>query len=88
MIRSLQIKNKLGLHARAANLIVQVANRYKAQVTVEKDGMVANAKSIMSLLMLAAGKGSKILIRASGEDAREAVEEIAKLVEGRFGEEE
>jgi len=84
----LQIKNKLGLHARAANLIVQVANRYKAQVTVEKDGMVANAKSIMSLLMLAAGKGSKILIRASGEDAREAVEEIAKLVEGRFGEEE
>lgn len=84
----MQIKNKLGLHARAANLIVQVANRYKAQVTVEKDGMVANAKSIMSLLMLAAGKGSKILIRASGEDAREAVEEIAKLVEGRFGEEE
>lgn len=84
----MQIKNKLGLHARAANLIVQVANRYKAQVTVEKDGMVANAKSIMSLLMLAAGKGSKILVRASGEDAREAVEEIAKLVEGRFGEEE
>ncbi len=84
----MQIKNKLGLHARAANLIVQVANRYKAQVTVEKDGVVANAKSIMSLLMLAAGKGSRILVRASGEDAREAVEEIAKLVEGRFGEEE
>ncbi len=85
--RRLRIKNKLGLHARAANLIVRVANRYDADITVEKDGIEANGKSIMGLLMLAAGKGAKLRIRAQGEDASEAVEEIARLVEGNFGEE-
>jgi len=82
-----EIKNKLGLHARAANMIVKVANRYRAKVTLEKDGVEANGKSIMGLLMLAAGKGAKLRIRAQGEDASEAVEEIARLVEGNFGEE-
>jgi phosphocarrier protein len=84
--RVLEIKNKLGLHARAANLIVKTASRYKAHITFEKNGMVANAKSIMSLLMLAAGKGAKVVVKAVGEDAQMAVEEIAKLVEGGFGE--
>ncbi len=83
----MEIKNKLGLHARAANMIVKVANRYRAKVTLEKDGVEANGKSIMGLLMLAAGKGAKLRIRAQGEDASEAVEEIARLVEGNFGEE-
>jgi len=82
-----EIKNKLGLHARAANMIVKVANRYRAKVTVEKDGVEANGKSIMGLLMLAAGKGAKLRIRAEGEDAAEAVEEITRLVEEGFGEE-
>ncbi|RLA93366.1 MAG: HPr family phosphocarrier protein [Deltaproteobacteria bacterium] len=85
--RLVEIKNKLGLHARAANMIVKVANRYRAKVTLEKDGVEANGKSIMGLLMLAAGKGAKLRIRAQGEDASEAVEEIARLVEGNFGEE-
>lgn len=67
-------------------MIVKTASRYRSHITMEKDGIVANAKSIMSLLMLAAGKGSKVLLRAEGEDAREAVEEIARLVEDRFGE--
>lgn len=84
--RLLEIKNKLGLHARAANLVVKTASRFRSHITLEKDGVVANAKSIMSLLMLAAGKGSKVLLRAEGEDAQEAVEEIARLVEERFGE--
>lgn len=83
----MEIKNKLGLHARAANMIVKVANRYRAKVTVEKDGVEANGKSIMGLLMLAAGKGAKLRIRAEGEDASEAVEEITRLVEEGFGEE-
>ncbi len=77
----------MGLHARAANMIVQIANRYRSEITLEKDGVVANGKSIMGLLMLAAGKGTRVLVRATGEDAEEAVEEIAKLVEGKFGEE-
>jgi len=85
--RRLIIKNKLGLHARAANLIVRVANRYDADITVEKDGIEANGKSIMGLLMLAAGKGSEIVVRAKGQDAKEAVEELSELIEGKFGEE-
>jgi len=68
-------------------MIVQIANRYRSEITLEKDGVVANGKSIMGLLMLAAGKGARVLVRATGEDAEEAVEEIAKLVEGKFGEE-
>jgi len=82
------IKNKLGLHARAANMVVQVASNFVSTITVDKDGINANAKSIMGLLLLAAGQGSKVVVRAQGKDAKKAVAEIGKLIEDRFGEKE
>ncbi len=86
--RVLTIKNKLGLHARAANMVVQIASNFESTITVNKDGIEANAKSIMGLLLLAAGQGSKIVIKAKGKDAQESDSEIAKLIEGSFGEKE
>jgi phosphocarrier protein HPr len=86
--RTFIIKNKLGLHARAANLVVQLASNFESVITVDKDGIEANAKSIMGLLLLAAGQGSQIVVRAQGQDAKEAIEEIGKLIEGKFGEKE
>lgn len=80
------IKNKLGLHARAANMVVQVASHFESNITVEKDGVEANGKSIMGILLLAAGEGSKIVVRATGSDAKRAIEELSKLIEGKFGE--
>jgi phosphocarrier protein HPr len=85
--RTFTIKNKLGLHARAANMVVQTASNFQSTITVTKDGIEANAKSIMGLLLLAAGQGSKIMVRAEGKDAKEALKEIGKLIEGKFGEE-
>jgi phosphocarrier protein HPr len=86
--RTFIIKNKLGLHARAANMVVQVASNFESTITVDKDGIAANAKSIMGLLLLAAGQGSKIVVRAQGRDAKVAIDEIGKLIEGKFGEKE
>jgi len=86
--RTFTIKNKLGLHARAANMVVQTASNFASSITVIKDGIEANAKSIMGLLLLAAGQGSKIVIRAKGKDAKEALKELGKLIEGKFGEKE
>jgi phosphocarrier protein HPr len=86
--RTFTIKNKLGLHARAANMMVQAASNFKCTITVNKDGIEANAKSIMGLLLLAAGKGSKIVVKAEGKDAKEAIKELGKLIEGKFGEKE
>jgi phosphocarrier protein len=86
--RTFTIKNKLGLHARAANMVVQTASNFACSITVIKDGIEANAKSIMGLLLLAAGQGSKIVVRAEGKDAKEALKEIGKLIEGKFGEKE
>jgi phosphocarrier protein HPr len=82
------IKNKLGLHARAANMVVQVASNFASTITVDKDGIQANAKSIMGLLLLAAGQGSQVVVKAQGKDAKKAVAEIGKLIEDRFGEKE
>ena len=82
------IKNKLGLHARAANMVVQVASNFASTITVDKDGINANAKSIMGLLLLAAGQGSQVVVKAQGKDAKKAVAEIGKLIEDRFGEKE
>lgn len=78
----------MGLHARAANQVVRVASRYRAEVYLEKDGVMANAKSIMGLLMLAAAKGSLVRVRAKGEDAREALEAVVRLIEDKFGEDD
>ncbi len=85
--RSYIIKNKFGLHARPSASFVQTANRFRAEIKVEKDGQVADGKSIMDLMMLAAAQGTKIIIKAQGDDAREALEALGALIEGRFGEE-
>ena len=81
------IKNRLGLHARPAAMFVREANRHKCEIHVEKDGETINGKSIMGLMMLAAGMGSKIRIEATGPGAPEAVAALLQLVERKFDEE-
>ncbi|MFQ5905709.1 MAG: HPr family phosphocarrier protein [bacterium] len=85
--KNVRITNKLGLHARPAALLVKTAGKYKSEVTISKDDMEVNAKSIMGVMMLAAEKGSVLTIAADGEDEENAVSAIAKLVEGKFDEE-
>lgn len=84
--REIVILNRYGLHARPAALFVKTSNRFKAEVWVEKDGEEVNGKSIMGLMMLAAGHGSKLKVSASGSDAEKFLEEIEKLVASRFHE--
>jgi len=84
--RTFTIVNRLGLHARAAARLVQIANRFQAETTIARDGQSANAKSIMGVLMLAAAKGSDVTIRAHGPDAAEAVSALGELIETGFGE--
>jgi phosphocarrier protein len=81
-----EIINALGLHARAAAQLVKVANRFKCETTIEHQGQKANAKSIMGVLMLAAGQGSKVKLTCKGEDAEGCLAEIVKLINDRFGE--
>lgn len=81
------IVNELGLHARAATKFVQTANRFQADVEVEKDGQVVNGKSIMGVLMLVASRGTSIVVRAVGDDAEACVAALRELVAGKFGEE-
>jgi phosphocarrier protein len=84
--RSFVIVNTLGLHARAAAQLVQAANRYQAEVLVERDGQSVNGKSIMGVLMLAAAKGSEVQVSCEGADAEEAMASLARLIEAGFGE--
>lgn len=81
-----EILNALGLHARAAAQLVKIANRYKSEVSIECEGQTVNAKSIMGVLMLAAGQGMKVKIRCSGDDATQCLQELAALIAHRFGE--
>jgi phosphocarrier protein HPr len=85
--KDLLITNKLGIHARPAAMFVKTANRFACDVFVEKDGETINGKSIMGLMMLAAGPGSKVTIHAHGNDASQAVSEIEQLVKRKFDEE-
>ena len=85
--KEIVIQNRNGLHARPAAMFVKISSRYRAEVWVEKDGERVNGKSIMGLMMLAAGKGSKLHIIAEGSDADKVVAEIENLVHTRFGEE-
>jgi len=87
MTQVFEIKNKLGLHARAAAAFVKIANRYSSEIFVQKDEMKVNGKSIMGVLMLAASKGTKIEVSAEGHDSKEALEALHKLIEDKFGEE-
>jgi phosphocarrier protein len=85
---SLEIVNRLGLHARAAALLVQTAGRFDADVTIAKDGQVVNGRSIMGVMMLAAEQGSRIEVTTTGPQAREALDAIRALVAARFEEAE
>jgi phosphocarrier protein HPr len=84
--RDLTILNRLGLHARPSAMFVKVCSRYKSEIWVEKDGEQVNGKSIMGLMMLAAGQGSKLRITCEGGDAEKALEEIDGLIQRRFDE--
>jgi phosphocarrier protein len=84
--RTFTIKNRLGLHARAASLFVQLANRFASDIFVQKNEQEVNGKSIMGILILAAAQGAEITVRAVGSDAESAVQSIGELIEGRFGE--
>jgi phosphocarrier protein len=86
-IQAFTIRNKLGLHARAAALLVKMANNYAADITIEKDGIEVNGKSIMGILMLAASRGARITLKVEGKDATEAMQTLGQLIENRFGEE-
>jgi phosphocarrier protein HPr len=83
-----EIVNQLGLHARAATKLVQLASRHRANVELELDGQKANAKSVMGVLLLACGMGSRLIVRATGEDAEAAVAAIGTLIANRFGEDQ
>jgi phosphocarrier protein len=84
--RSVMIQNELGLHARAATKLVQLASKYPCDITVTKDGHEVNGKSIMGVLMLVASKDTTVLVRAKGDKAAEAVAAIAALIDDKFGE--
>jgi phosphocarrier protein len=84
--RRFEIKNRLGLHARAAALFVQTVSGFDAEIMVAKDGQDVNGKSILGLMMLAAGQGSLIEVSASGPDADVALQAIESLIEARFRE--
>ena len=84
--RSFTISNSLGLHARPAAMVVQTANRFRSDVQFEKEGLQINAKSIMGVLTLAAGKGAMVVVVCEGDDAAEALAALAKVFESGFGE--
>ena len=84
--KTLTIKNELGLHARSAAMIVRVLERYQSSVFLERDGNEVDARSLLDILTLACPKDSRVVVRADGDDAREAVDSIEKLVDDKFGE--
>lgn len=84
--REVEIKNKLGLHARAAAKFVHTAARFKSDIKIRKGDEEVDGKSILGILLLAAGRGSTITLRADGEDEREALDAIEKLIDAKFDE--
>lgn len=84
--REFTVLNKLGVHARPAAMFVKTANRFDCDVFVEKDGEKVNGKSIMGLMMLAAGPGSKLIIYCEGDDCAEALTELDALIKRKFDE--
>jgi phosphocarrier protein len=87
MTKDFMVANKLGIHARPAAMFVKTANRFTCDIFVEKDGERVNGKSIMGLMMLAAGPGSKLTISAQGHDASQALAELEILIKRKFDEE-
>jgi phosphocarrier protein len=86
MTKDLLVSNKLGIHARPAAMFVKTANRFTCDIFVEKDGEKVNGKSIMGLMMLAAGPGSTLTVHAQGHDASQALAEIESLFKAKFEE--
>ena len=84
--KEIAIMNRLGLHARPAAMFVRIASRYRSEIWVAKESEEVNGKSIMGLMMLAAGQGSKLRIRCEGPDAEKAMEELEELIKARFNE--
>ena len=84
--KEIPIINRLGLHARPAAMFVRIASRFRSEIWVSKEGEEVNGKSIMGLMMLAAGQGSKLRIRCEGPDAGKALEEIEALINAKFNE--
>lgn len=86
--REVEVINKLGLHARAAAKFVKVASEFNSDIHLARDGRAVNGKSIMGVMMLAAARGTRLTVRASGPDESEALEQLDKLFQERFGEPE
>ena len=86
MTKDILVSNKLGIHARPAAMFVKTANRFSCEIFVEKDGEKVNGKSIMGLMMLAAGPGSKLTVHANGHDASQAIAELEVLLKRKFDE--
>jgi len=84
--KSCLVRNKMGLHARPAAMIVQTANKFPCEVTLEKDGTPVNGKSIMGVLMLAAAQGTSVTVRTSGDQAQECADAIAAIFDKGFNE--
>ena len=84
--KEISIVNRLGLHARPAAMFVRIASRYRSEIWVAKEGEEVNGKSIMGLMMLAAGQGSKLHLRCEGPDAKKALADLEELINARFHE--
>ncbi len=87
IVKELLVGNKLGLHARPAAMFVRVANRFASDITVEKDGEEINGKSIMGLMLLAAGCGSRLKVTVTGNDAADMIKALEELIARKFDEE-
>ncbi|HLV64965.1 MAG TPA: HPr family phosphocarrier protein [Polyangiaceae bacterium] len=83
-----EVRNKLGLHARAATKLVQLASKFPCDIVISRAGQTANAKSVMGVLLLCGSKGTKVSIEAHGPQAEEAVAQLGQLIHDRFGEDE
>ena len=86
--QEIEIINKLGLHARASTKLTQTASQFASEVWIERNGRRVNAKSIMGVMMLAAGKGSIVVLDADGKDEQQAIDALSALINGKFGEPE
>lgn len=88
LTKTITVSNQLGLHARASAKLVSTAERFQAEVVLDKDGLTANAKSIMGIMMMAAGFGTELKLTAEGDDAQAALDAVVQLFADKFGEEE
>lgn len=78
---TVEVKNEYGIHARPASLLVELANKFQSEITITKDERTVTAKSVMNVLLLAAGKGSKLILTATGPDEAQALRELRELIE-------